>query len=61
MYELSGPPFKHVGGGSPNLRDRSGEQIKLMGDSHAILHDLATSPEWAETEVTVEEGHGEPD
>ena len=47
MYELDGPPFKPCKKVPGTVLDRSGERVRLMADSRAILAELATSPEWA--------------
>ena len=54
MYMLSGAPFKHSvrKDGRQIVIDRAGEEVYLMGDTHAILHELATDPKWADTQAS---------
>lgn len=51
MYELSGPPFKPDPKSPKHVIDRTGERIKLMGASQAILAELTTDEKWRDTEV----------
>ena len=51
---LAGPPFQLRSKKAPPkqvLVDRSGEEIRLLGDAHAILTELATDPKWRGTQV----------
>lgn len=51
MYELCGPPFK-LDKKDPNyVVDGSGERVRLMGASRAILGELATHERWRDTVV----------
>lgn len=50
MYMLTGAPFrkdKRTG----SVYDRAGEQVRLMGDSRAILKEIVTSPKWSHAKI----------
>lgn len=50
MYELpGGAPFRRDDKG--RVFDSVGMQIKLMGATAEILHELATDPAWSDTKV----------
>ncbi|KAL6785181.1 hypothetical protein ACKKBG_A02770 [Auxenochlorella protothecoides x Auxenochlorella symbiontica] len=51
MYMLSGPPFRVDPDDPQCVLDRGGEQVELMGSSREILAELATQPQWQDTEV----------
>lgn len=51
MYMLSGPPFRVDPDDPQCVLDRRGEQVELMGSSREILAELATQPQWQNTEV----------
>ncbi len=61
MYELwgsGGSPFKVLKNG--NLRDRSGTEVRLLGDVRSILHELKTDPKWKDTVMAVASTCDEP-
>lgn len=51
MYELwgGGSPFTVVNDGTHQLRDRSGQNVRLLGVIGQILHDLRHDPSWEGT------------
>eukprot|EP00040_Diaphanoeca_grandis_P016878 m.87552 g.87552 ORF g.87552 m.87552 type:complete len:179 (+) comp26085_c0_seq1:164-700(+) len=53
MYQLwgGGAPFKVVGDGTKELRDRSHQPVVLLGAIGEILHELQTDAIWADTKV----------
>lgn len=53
MYMIDGPPFRlgKCSRGRPVVVDRSGEEVRLIGDAWRILHELATDERWKETEI----------
>ncbi|KAF0717282.1 Aste57867_2390 [Aphanomyces stellatus] len=51
MYELAGAPFRRDADGVVHACD--GEEVHLFDDVHPILHEIALSPAFADTQVAV--------
>ncbi|OQS06110.1 hypothetical protein THRCLA_01834 [Thraustotheca clavata] len=51
MYELVGAPFRRNKHGVVSARD--GEEVHLFDDAHAVLTEIASLPEFRETQVAV--------
>lgn len=49
MYMLDGAPFKKDATGK--VFDRSGQRVRLIGESLKILQQLATDPKFENTQV----------
>ncbi len=49
MYMLDGAPFKKDATGK--VHDRSGQRVRLIGESLKILQQLATDPKFENTQV----------
>jgi len=51
MYMLSGGPFKRLDREGRLVAGRRGEQVRLMGASHDILHELVTTDHFRGSKV----------
>ena len=61
MYELwggGGAPFKNLKNG--NLSDRSGTEVRLLGDVRQIMHEFKTDPKWSNSIIAVASSCDEP-